>query len=195
MQVLGLVASPSAHSRTRTLVESVLSAAGSQPEVSAELITFADRTLHFADGTRAEDYPADTGEILAAIDTADAVVFGMPVYRGSVPGSLKNLLDMVPRGQYDGNAKALRAKPVAIAATGATHHHFLAIDDLAAILRGFYAAYVIPPGLYATHADIVDGALTSESLTCAAERTGRALVELQRALEVSPALRAVEPLV
>jgi len=108
---------------------------------------------------------------------------------------LKNLWDMVPRGGYDGNAQALRAKPVAIAATGASHHHFLGINDLAGILRGFYAAYVIPPGLYASHADFADGELASDSIRRAAERTARSLVALHRALETSPDLRAVEPLV
>ena len=193
--VLGIVASPSVSSRTQLLVESVLGAASAKPAVTTELITFADRSFRVADGTRAEDYDGDTGAVLAAIDAADAVVFGMPVYRGTYPGSLKNLLDMVPRGQYDGNAQALRAKPVAIAATGASHHHFLGINELAAILRGFYAAYVVPPGLYASHADFDDGELASQSVRQAAVITGRSLVALSRALEMSPDLRAVGPLV
>jgi FMN reductase len=195
LHVLGVVASLSGSSRSRALVEVVLEAASGSPAVTTEIVTFADRDLQPADGTRAEDYGGDMGELLVAIDAADAVVFGMPVYRASHPGSLKNLLDAVPRGQYDGDAQALRAKPVAIAATGATDHHFLALNDLAEILRGFYAAYVIPPGLYASHARFTDGRLTGERVRAAAIRTGRALVELRRALDVSPALSAVEPLV
>jgi FMN reductase len=187
LHVLGVVASLSGSSRSRALVEVVLEAASGSPAVTTEIVTFADRDLQPADGTRAEDYGGDMGELLAAIDAADAVVFGMPVYRASHPGSLKNLLDAVPRGQYDGDAQALRAKPVAIAATGATDHHFLALNDL--------AAYVIPPGLYASHARFTDGRLTGERVRAAAIRTGRALVELRRALDVSPALSAVEPLV
>src|SRR4051794_29374915 len=108
MTVLGVVASPSASSRTRALVEVVLKAAGQLPAVTTELITFADWTFQPADGTRAEDYDGDTGEVVSAIDQAQAIVFGMPVYRGSYPGMLKNLLDIVPRGQYDGHAQALR---------------------------------------------------------------------------------------
>jgi FMN reductase len=195
MHVLGLVPSPSISSRTCALVEAVLEAAATQPAVTTQLITFAGRSFHVADGTRAEHYDGDTAEVLSAINASDAVVFGMPVYRGTYPGSLKNLLDMVPRGHYDGNAQALRAKPVAIAATGASDHHFLGINELAEILRGFYAAYVIPPGLYATHADFVDGKLVSEHVERAAARTGRALVELQRAVAASRDLKSVEPMV
>jgi hypothetical protein len=51
---------------------------------------------------------------------------------------------LLPRGSFDGAAQALRAKRVAIAATGATAHHLLALDSIAAILRGFFAAYVVP---------------------------------------------------
>ena len=195
LHVLGVVASLSPSSKTRALVEVVLEAASSQSGVTTEILTFADREIQPADGTRAEDYQGDMGELLTAIDAADAVVFGMPIYRASQPGALKNLLDAVPRGQYDGNAQALRAKPVGIAATGATDHHFLAIDDLAEILRGFYAAYVIPPGLYASHAQFTDGELTGDRVRTAATRTGQALVELRRALDESPALSSVEPLV
>jgi FMN reductase len=195
MKVLGVVASPSAASRTRMLVELVLDAAAALPAVTTDLITFADRTFRAADGTRAEDYDGDTGDVVSAIDEAQAVVFGMPVYRGTYPGTLKNLLDIVPRGQYDGHAQALRAKPVAIAATGGLDHHFLGMNDLAAILGGFFAAYVIPPGLYASHALFADGAVTSERVRRGAEQTGQALVAMGRALEASPALQAVEPLI
>jgi FMN reductase len=195
MTVLGVVASPSAASRTCKLVEVVLEAAGQLPAVSTELITFAGRTFRAADGTRAEDYDGDTGEVVSAIDRAQAVVFGFPVYRGSYPGMLKNLLDIVPRGQYDGHAQALRAKPVAIAATGGSDHHFLGMNDLAAVLSGFFAAYVIPPGLYASHTQFADGTVTSERVLRGAAQTGHALVAMSRALESSPALRSVEPLI
>lgn len=195
MKVLGVVASSSIPSRTQALVSLVLEAAAEQPGVTTTQIDFAHRILQQADGRRAEKYDGDTAEVLAAIDAADAIVFGMPVYRGTYPGSLKNLLDMVPRGQYDGDAEALRAKPVAVVATGASAHHFLALDDLARILRGFFAAYVIPPGIYATHADFAEGEGTSARVQRASAQTGTALVELRRALEVSPGLASVHPMI
>lgn len=192
--MLGLVASPRDPSRTKALVETVLDEAARHAGVTTSVVTFAGRVFPAADGTRAEQQTGDAREVLSAIDAADAVVFGMPIYRGSLPGSLKNMLDLVPRGQYDGSAESLRAKPVAIVATGASDHHFLAIDDLAAILRGFFAAYVLPPGVYAAPADFDDGVVTSERIRRAAAQAGRALVELQRAVAASPALAGIEPL-
>jgi len=194
VHVLGIAASPSATSKTRILLEGVLEEASGHAGVTTSVVTFADRAFPFADGTRAEDQPGDAREILLAIDEADAVVFGMPVYRGSIPGSLKNLLDLVPRGDYDGTAQPLRAKPVAVVATGASDHHFLAIDDLAEILRGFFAAYVVPPGVYASPSDFEGGTLASERIKRATVQTGGALVDLQRAIAGSPCLAGIEPL-
>ncbi len=194
MNVLGIAASPRDASKTRVLVEAVLDEAAGHAGVTTSVLTFADRVFPAADGTRAEQQTGDALEVLAAIDAADAIVIGMPVYRGSLPGSLKNLLDLVPRGQYDGDAQSLRAKPVAIVATGASDHHFLAIDDLSTILSGFFAAYVVPPGVYASTADFGDGEVTSERVRRGAVQAGSALVELQRAIAASPSLSRIEPL-
>ena len=191
---LGVVARPSAPSRTSTLVEAVLAAATAEGAADARVIVLGERVMAFADGTPAENQSGDTRVVLEAVDAADALVFGTPVYRATMAGEMKNLLDLLPRGSFDGAAQALRAKPVAIAATGATAHHFLALDSIAAILRGFFAAYVVPPGVYACHADFdADGRLASESVSEAAWSTGKALVALERAIRASPALRAVEP--
>ena len=193
MNILGVAASPRDASRTQVLVEAVLDEAAGHTGVTTTVLTFAGRVFPAADGTRAEQQTGDAGEVLAAIDAADALVIGMAVYRGSLPGSLKNLLDLVPRGQYDGDAQSLRAKPVAVVATGASDHHFLAIDDLAAILRGFFAAYVVPPGVYACSADFVDGSLASERVSRAAVQAAGALVDLQRAIAASSSLSRIEP--
>lgn len=194
VRVLGLVASPSEQSRTRVLVQRILDAAREQG-ASCEVITLAGLSIDAADGRQAEEYSGDTERLLTSIDAADAIVFGMPVYRAEMPGSLKNLLDIIPRGRYDGVAQALRAKPIGLAATGASDHHFLALNGLGEMMRGFFAAYVVPPGVYASHADFAEGQLGSERVVRCADATGRALVELGRAIARSPELMQVEPLV
>lgn len=44
--------------------------------------------------------PADADALAAAIDEADAVVLGTPVYHGSFSGALKNALDYVGRDEF-----------------------------------------------------------------------------------------------
>lgn len=179
-------------SKTTTLVRRVLLAAEAYG-ADAQLVPLGDLALEVADGRRAEDYQGDTRSLLDSIDSADAVVFGMPVYRATMPGSVKNVLDLVPRGKWDGAAAPLRSKAVAVVATGATPHHFLAIDEIASIMRGFFGAYVVPPGIYACHSDFTDGALTSPAVEALADRTGAALVALARSIRASEALSVMEP--
>lgn len=194
ISIAAVVTSPSSTSRTITLVEAVLVAARDAGAVT-ELVNIGGLDIAVADGRKAEEYEGDTARVLSLIDSADAIVFGMPVYRAGIPGSLKNLLDIVPRGRFDGMAQALRAKPVVVAATGASDHHFLALDSLGEMMRGFFGAYVVPPGVYASHGDFSDGALTSQRVVDCADRSGRALVALASAISGSESLRAVEPLV
>lgn len=194
ISIAAVVASPSAASRTLSLVETVLAAAREEGALT-ELVNISALDIAAADGRKAEEYEGDTARVLAMIDSADAVVFGMPVYRAGIPGSMKNLLDIVPRGKFDGDAQALRAKPVVVVATGASDHHFLALDSVAEMMRGFFSAYVVPPGVYASHGDFSNGELASQRVIDGAERSGRALVALASAISASDRLRAVEPLV
>lgn len=194
IMVAAVVVSASATSRTAVLVDGVLAAARAAG-ATTESVNISEVAIPVADGRKAEEYEGEAARVLSLIDSSDAVVFGMPVYRAGMPGSLKNLLDIIPRGTYDGEAQALRSKPVVVAATGATDHHFLALDTMAEVMRGFFAAYVIPPGVYASHADFSDGRLTTPRIVECAERSGRALVAMAAAVSASEPLRAVEPLV
>ncbi|MGE3142934.1 MAG: NADPH-dependent FMN reductase [Hyphomonadaceae bacterium] len=71
--------------------------------------------------------PADWVRLRAAIKSADAVLFVTPEYNRSVPGVLKNAVDVAsrPYGQsvFDGKPAAIiSASPGAIGAFGANHH-------------------------------------------------------------------------
>lgn len=192
IQALGVVGSPAARGRTRTVIEAVLAGAASM-SATTELAVLGEHSIPIADGTRAEERTGDARSLLDALDRADLVAIGTPIYRASFSGILKDLLDLVPRGAWDGDAQPLLAKPVVVAATGATPHHFLALDQLVAMLSGFFAAFVIPPGIYATHDDFDRRGRLSPVLAERAELAGRGLVEMHRGLAGSPALRAVQP--
>jgi FMN reductase len=87
----------------------------------------------------------------------------------------------------------LQGKAAAVVLTGASGHHFLAVNDLRNILAGFFAVQVLAPGLYLDHSAYIDrGTLTDESAALAASH-GAALVELGVAVRSSPALAALRP--
>lgn len=161
--------------RTDALVEAVLAPAVA---MGAEVLT-----LHLGH----EPSGPDLKEAVAALDGADAFVLGTPTYRGTYTGVLKQFVDLVPRGGPDaGFASPWRAKPIALVATGASEHHFLGLDPLAAMLSRFYAAYVVPPPLYGYRPDDPQAAAAARAL-------GDALLAQAEAVSASDALGAVTP--
>lgn len=80
---------------------------------------------------------------LSAIADADAVLLASPVYRGTYTGALKNLLDHLP-------VEALRGKPVAIVAMGATEHHSLGVDWHLRDTLAWFGALTLPTSVYLT---------------------------------------------
>jgi len=117
-----------------------------------ESINLADKRLAFADGRPAEQYGDDTASVIASVQRADAVLIATPVYRGSITGALKNLLDHLP-------VESLAAKPVGILAMGATHHHFLGADWHLRDILAWFGALVVPTSAYLVSADFVAGEL------------------------------------
>lgn len=135
--------------RLRRATEQALARAADD-ELRTELIDLAEVEVAPADGRPPEQLGDDTGAVLAAIAGADAVLLATPVYRGSMTGVLKNLLDHVPVG-------ALERKPVALVAMGASQHHFLGAERHLRDVLAFFGALVCPVAVYLTSADFEDG--------------------------------------
>ena len=176
--VLAVDGSPAGGGRTRAALDVVASAARGAG-ATVETISIA----------------ADDGEerTLAALDGADAIVFGSPVYRASSAAPLKHLLDRVPRTNGDERDSPLAAKPVAIVYTGASLHHFLALDALRDVLAGFFAAHVLPPGLYVPREGFDEENTLVEPYDRQARLQGAGLVELARLLHAATVLRSLRP--
>lgn len=177
LTVLGVVGGPEAGGRTATAVAGVLSGAAGAG----------------AGTTLLELSIAATTDVVAAMTTADAVVFGSPVYRATYSALLKDLLERTERGKWGETTAPLQGTAAATVLTGASGHHFLAANDLRGVLAGFFAVQVLAPGLYLDHGDFVDRTtLTADSATLAAGH-GTALVDLSSAVRASAALRALAP--
>jgi FMN reductase len=180
MLVVAVVGSPKPGGRTRVAVDAVLAgAAGEGATVQA---------LELAD--------AGPDEVGAALERADAAVFGSPTYRADIAAQLKALLDATPRGMPYESGDPLRGTTCATVLTGASDHHFLAVEKVRGILGGFFGAQLLSPGLYLPSAAFADGgaALTDEAQQLA-ELHGRALVELATAVRSSTWLRNLRPLI
>ncbi|GAB3249339.1 flavodoxin family protein [Arthrobacter pigmenti] len=173
--ILGVVASPSAGGRTATAVETVLSGTG---QARTSLLNTEETS---------------TADVIKAMDEADAVVFGSPVYRAGCSSMLRQLLESTQRGMYGEEQAPLSGKAAAVVMTGATPHHYLAGDELRAILSGFFAVQVLAPNLYFEHASFESRGALAAGARETAENAGRALADLTLCVRNSTSLRALAP--
>jgi FMN reductase len=179
-RVLAIDGSAAGGGRTRAALAAVASAAA-EGGATVEMIA-----LEEGDGSGVE-------RALAALDRADAIALGSPVYRASSATPLKSLLDRIPRGNDDGRDSPLAGKAVAIVHTGASLHHFLSLDGLRNVLAGFFAAHVVPPGLYVPRDGFGEDSALLDPYADQARRQGRALIELAGLLRESAVLRSLRP--
>jgi FMN reductase len=121
--------------------------------LDTDLINLADKRIAFADGRPSEEYQDDTAAVIQSVQVSDAIIIASPVYRASITGALKNLLDHLP-------VESLAAKPVGIVAMGATHHHFLGVDWHLRDILAWFGAMVVPTSVYLNSADFVAGELS-----------------------------------
>lgn len=145
--VLGSATPPG---RLHRLITDAVTAARTRHGADARLIDLATVAIAPADGRLPESLGDDTADVISALRAADAVVLATPVYRASLTGVLKNLLDQLP-------IDALRGTPVGIVAMGGSDHHYLAADSHLRDILAFFGALVLPNAAYATSADFVDG--------------------------------------
>src|SRR6476469_601659 len=180
MLVTAGIGSPNKGGHTRVAVDAVLRGAaveGAETEV-----------LELADGR--------LDEVVARLERPDAVVFASPTYRADVTAGLKALLDPTPRGMTGETCAPLSGKACTVVLTGASDHHFLAVEKVRGILGGFFGAQLLSPGLYLPSAAFTDdGRALREEHQQLAELHGRALVELAVAVRSSKWLRDLRPLI
>lgn len=175
--IIGLAGGPEAGGRTATAVAGVL--AGAQEQGADTRLLELSRTA--------------LPEVAAAMDGADAVVFGSPVYRATYSSLLKSVLEGTERGKWGEATAPLQGKAAAVVLTGASGHHFLAVNDLRNVLAGFFGVQVLAPGLYLDHSGYADRSTLSEDSVALTAAHGAALADLAAAVRASAAMGALRP--
>jgi FMN reductase len=153
--------------------------------VEADLLDLGTLRLGFADGTPPPDLSDDTATTIASIAEAKALVLATPIYRGSLTGSLKNLLDLTP-------VPALQGKVVGIVAMGASDHHYLGAERHLRDVLAFFGAIPMPVAVYLNGGDFEAGvpderaASLLDELFAATVETANALAGTAAGHEPSP---------
>lgn len=187
--VLGSTTPPG---RMHRAVEGAIERAGERG-IDADLLDLGTLSLGFADGTPPDDLDDDTAAAIAAVDSAKAVIFATPVYRGSLTGSLKNLFDLLP-------VPALQGKVVGLVAMGASDHHYLGAERHLRDVLAFFGALPLPVAVYLNGGDFTDGvpgeraATVLDQLFAATAAAATALDGVEALAEPTPlAARAIKP--
>ena len=168
LKIVGFAGSSSRPSRTRNLVETVAHAAAERTGAAVEIYDLTE--IHPSLGATLDprQAPPDLEALINTISSADALIVGSPVYKGTYTGLFKHLFDLI-------EPKALKDKPVMLTATGGSERHALVLDHGLRPLFAFFSADILATGLYATEADFIEHRPQSAQLHA---RIDRAVEEL-----------------
>ncbi len=193
IDLLGIAGSLSNPSKTREAVEIALQAASDTFDIETDTLHLAEFDLETADGRKLDEYTSDTARALRRIINSKAFLIGTPVYRGSYSGALKNLFDLVPRGQWQSKEAPFENRPLGLIATGATDHHYLSVSQELGPIVSFFGAYQVGSGVYVNSNQFEDNRIVDDTITRRLEQLGKATVELSNAIDQSGALSALGP--
>ncbi|SDR74725.1 FMN reductase [Agrococcus carbonis] len=137
-------------SSTTALVAALAGAVSRRVDADVDVIELAEVGPHLGGVLERTALPAPARAAIEAIESADVLVVGSPVYRASFTGLFKHLFDFVDQ-------RALVDVPVLLAATGGSHRHALTIEHQLRPLFAFFQALTLPVGVYAASADFEAG--------------------------------------
>lgn len=180
LRIVGFAGSLNRPSKTRAVVDLVTAKAAASLGAVAATHDLTDLQPGLGAAETLEDLSGLPRAIVASILSADVLVVGSPVYKGSYMGLFKHLFDLI-------DPAALAGKPVLLTATGGGEKHALVIEHQLRPLFGFFEAATLPTGIYASGADFNNGVPASPALLA---RIDRAVCQLPKALNPLPAATA-----
>ncbi len=178
MNILGISGSVKQPSRTGRVVSDILGSIERRASVSTDIIDLAMAAPILFRALRADQLDEAGRRIIDAVEAADVLVVGSPVYRASYTGALKHLFDLV-------DFRALQGKRVVLAATGGTPLHGLMLEHQFRPLFGFFGAVTVPTTVYAVEADFTEYTLSNPAVEARIERAVAELFNLLPAAAIA----------
>lgn len=155
--IVAITGSLSQPSRTRLLVEDVTRRVQARSSGTVKLIDVAEIAPDLGRAFSRGSASPELEQALRAIETADLIVAGSPIYKGSYSGFFKHLIDLV-------DYKALAGAPVALLATGGSDRHALAVEHQLRPLFASFDAHTLPTAVFVLDRLIADGAIADPAL-------------------------------
>lgn len=167
--IVTFTGSPQRPSKTRILAEMVAEQVSTRLSCTFTTLDLLDLQPALSSFTRS-DLPSETEAALKLIETADALIVGSPVYKGSYAGQFKHVVDLL-------DPLSLAGKPVALVATGGGYRHALVVEHELRPLFGFFSALTLPTAVYASGQDFSDGRFRDDNLCARIYQLGSELAD------------------
>lgn len=156
-KIIAFTGSPQRPSKTRLLAEAIADSVRANLNFEFSAIDLLDVQPALGSFSRS-GLPSSTEACLQAIEQADALIVGSPVYKGSYAGQFKHIIDLL-------DPLSMVGKPIALAATGGGHRHALVVEHQLRPLFGFFSALTMPTAVYACGEEFVDGKVANDLLS------------------------------
>lgn len=141
--------SSGANSKTPALVKAIAEKSVSRHHFNLQQYDMESLGQSLGLAGSVEDLGIAGKKVVDAIKSADALIIGTPIYKGSYPGLFKHFIDLL-------DPNILYGKPILLAATGGGTRHALAIEHQLRPLMGFFMAHSLPTAIYASSQDYSD---------------------------------------
>ncbi|WP_038346297.1 FMN reductase [Acinetobacter sp. A47] len=165
-------------SKTESLVQAILDELSEAIDIKVHFVKLSEIGPLLGGAIYRNQLPQRVQDDLAAVEAADALIVGTPVYRASFTGLFKHFFDFVEQ-------TALVDVPVLLAASGGSDRHALVLEHQLRPLFSFFQAQTLPIGVYATDRDFSpEYTVKSEQL---ADRVTLAVARALPILEWAPA--------
>lgn len=145
-----------------------------------QLLNLADYQIEFSDGRNYLDYSGDTGKIVRELMDSDIIFIITPIYQASIPGSLKNLFDLLP-------LQAFRDKIVGMVAVAGSEKHYLTIEQQLKSILAFMKAQIVQTYVFALDTDFIKEEIGNDEIVF---RLDRLVEETMIQARVSRAIQA-----
>ena len=140
--------------------------------VNVSTFDLVDVGLDFGAAAGRNDLSPKARDVIDAVEAADGLIVGSPVYKGAYSGLFKHFFDLV-------DPFALLQKPVCLAASGGGHRHALVVEQFLRPLFGFFGALTVPTSVYAGESDFHEYRVCNSGVT---ERVDQAAFEFTHLL-------------
>lgn len=127
------------------------------PDNETGLLDLAGYNLEFSDGRHYLDYQGDTAEVIRRLMDSEVVFIVTPIYQASIPGSLKNLFDLLP-------LHAFRDKVVSAIAVAGSDKHYLTIEHQLKPILAFMKAHIVQTGVFMHDTDFMGDKISNDEL-------------------------------